>query len=184
MGICVDQCGVQSNLPASGVNAATNVFVSYSDRFAAIARRLLPILGRTCEQHTWSGTVSARWSHFRPGPVMAAAILSIMLASCTRADEATNQQKSPGQLLYEKSGCAGCHGRDGTGIVGPALTNILGSEISLEGGRTIVADYDYLVRSILDPGSEKVDGFSIEMPSNTLTEKEAQAIATFLQELK
>lgn len=175
---------MQSILPAPSRTTAGDLLASLFARYAAMAWHSFAIWRPTADYYRQWATVSRRRRRIGAGPLMAAIALSITMASCTNTDEASAQQKSPGQLLYEKSGCAGCHGRDGAGVVGPALTNILGSEVSLVGGGTVVADYDYLVRSILDPGAEKVDGFSISMPRNTLTETEAQAIASFLQELE
>jgi cytochrome c oxidase subunit 2 len=89
-----------------------------------------------------------------------------------------------GQRLYITSGCAGCHGRVGQGGVGPALVGLVGTERPLIDGRTVIADNDYLVRAIMDPNIEIVDGYSLRMPSNRLTEAEVQLVITFITELE
>jgi cytochrome c oxidase subunit 2 len=89
-----------------------------------------------------------------------------------------------GQRLYTTSGCAGCHGRVGQGGVGPALVGIAGTERPLIDGRTVIADNDYLVRAIMDPNIEIVDGYSLRMPSNRLTEAEVQSVIAFITELE
>jgi mono/diheme cytochrome c family protein len=89
-----------------------------------------------------------------------------------------------GQRLYNTSGCAGCHGRAGQGGVGPALVDIADTERPLIDGRTVIADNDYLVRAIMDPNIEIVDGYGLRMPSNRLTEAEVQLVIAFITELE
>jgi cytochrome c553 len=89
-----------------------------------------------------------------------------------------------GRRIYVSSGCAGCHGRAGEGGVGPQLAGISGTERPLLDGRIVIADDDYLVRSIMDPNAEIVDGYSLRMPSNRLSEAEVQSVITFMKELE
>lgn len=81
------------------------------------------------------------------------------------------------------SGCAACHGRDGEGGVGPAWVGLAGSERTLDDGRTLVADVDYLRRSITDPGADVVAGYTIRMPVAALSETEVDDLVTYIQVL-
>jgi cytochrome c oxidase subunit II len=48
----------------------------------------------------------------------------------------------------------------------------------------VIADDDYLVRAIMDPNAEIVDGYSLRMPSNRLSEDEVQSVIAFMKELE
>jgi cytochrome c oxidase subunit II len=89
-----------------------------------------------------------------------------------------------GQRLYNNSGCAGCHGRAGQGGVGPALVGIEGTERPLVDGSTVIADTEYLIRAIMDPNAEIVNGYRLRMPANRLTETEVRAVIAFITELE
>lgn len=47
--------------------------------------------------------------------------------------------------------CFQCHSLDGSTDEGPTLRNLYGSRIELADGRTIIADADYIRRSVNDP---------------------------------
>lgn len=85
--------------------------------------------------------------------------------------------------LQNGSGCAACHGADGAGRVGPAFVGLFGSTVPLEDGSTVVADREYLARSIRDPGAEIVDGYNVQMPPNNLTDDEIDAVVQWIVEL-
>lgn len=74
-----------------------------------------------------------------------------------------------------------CHGRDGVGGTGPEWTGLAGSERQLIDGTVVVADRDYLVRSLVDPQAERVSGFNILMPTVELTDAEIDAIIDYIE---
>lgn len=76
-----------------------------------------------------------------------------------------------------------CHGRDGVGGTGPPWTGLAGSTRTLIDGTTVVADRDYLVRSLIDPQFERVQGFNILMPAVELTEAEVNSILDYIEEI-
>lgn len=88
-----------------------------------------------------------------------------------------------GRDLARKKGCAGCHGDDFSGNLGPSWVGLYGSEVELEGGQTVVADEAYLTRAIADPGAERVAGYALEMPGNDLSDEEIAQIVTYIKEL-
>ncbi|HSM58673.1 MAG TPA: cytochrome c oxidase subunit II [Candidatus Sulfomarinibacteraceae bacterium] len=71
-----------------------------------------------------------------------------------------------GEVWYEQFGCNSCHSLDGSVVVGPSWQNLYGSERPLQSGETVVADEEYLRRSILEPNVELVEGFAAAMPTN------------------
>jgi cytochrome c oxidase subunit 2 len=89
-----------------------------------------------------------------------------------------------GRVIATEAGCDSCHGEQGEGGVGPAYVGLFDSEVPLDTGDTVVADADYLRRSIKDPGAEQVDGYTVVMPPNTLTDEEIDAVIAYIEELK
>ncbi len=72
-----------------------------------------------------------------------------------------------GKALFEQYICDTCHedgGRAASGR-GPALTGIYGQEATLDDGRTIVRDDDYLRTSILRPNEHVLQGYLRIMPT-------------------
>jgi len=133
---------------------------------------------------TGGGRASSRARARLIGLVATSAIL--VLAACAERsiDLTLSEQAQRGQRLYQGSGCAGCHGSDGGGGVGPALIGIRNSERLLLDGTTVVADQDYLVRAIMDPNAELVDGYSLRMPSNNLSREQVDDVIAFIDELE
>ena len=124
-----------------------------------------------------------------PGLALVAGWLLVfgVLSACGGDDPTPAASLSPlaadGQRLVETEGCAACHGGDGRGVVGPALAGLHGTEVELDDGATVVADDDYILRAILDPGAEVRTGFTVVMPVNTLSEDDARAVLAYLKEL-
>jgi cytochrome c oxidase subunit 2 len=118
---------------------------------------------------------------------VATSLVVLLAAACgDTADTTANLSPTAieGQRLYNVSGCAGCHGRAGQGGVGPSLVGISGTERPLLDGTTVIADQAYLIRAIMDPNVEIVDGYSLRMPSNRLSEAEVLTVIAFITELE
>jgi cytochrome c oxidase subunit 2 len=111
------------------------------------------------------------------------------VASCGGDDDATTEpaelsaEAEAGRTLARDSGCAGCHGNDFAGGLGPTWVGLAGSEVELEDGTTVTADDAYLTRAIADPGAERVAGFALEMPANDLSEEEIAQIVAYIRAL-
>jgi cytochrome c oxidase subunit 2 len=69
-----------------------------------------------------------------------------------------------GRRVIETFGCTQCHGDAGTGTA-PSLSGLLGRKVRLADGRTVVADAEYVRRSITDPRADVVSGYRPVMPS-------------------
>lgn len=126
---------------------------------------------------------SASWAIRTTGAAVTALVLLTAACADGTSDLALSEPAARGQSLYRDSGCAGCHGGDGGGGAGPALVGIRGTERPLLDGTTVIADQDYLVRSIMEPHVELVDGYSLRMPSNTLTIDQVNDVIAFIDEL-
>ena len=64
-----------------------------------------------------------------------------------------------GARLAELNGCIGCHTADGSDSVGPTWLGVFGSQEMLEDGSSVLVDEAYLLKSILDPNAQLVEGF-------------------------
>jgi len=90
-----------------------------------------------------------------------------------------------GAREFTRNGCNACHSVDGTALVGPSLQGVFGHEVALAGGGTVVADENYLRQSIMDPGSQIVEGFQNQMPTfaGRLDDDQVNALIAYLQSL-
>ena len=70
-----------------------------------------------------------------------------------------------GQQLYQSLGCVSCHGANGEGGRGPALTGLFGRPVFLTNGQTVTADEGYIRESIENPQAKLVSGFGPIMPT-------------------
>ncbi len=69
-----------------------------------------------------------------------------------------------GKRLFTDMGCESCH-QQSTNARGPSLNGVYGKERSLEGGRTVIADNDYIRESLLKPMNKIVNGYDPVMPT-------------------
>lgn len=117
-------------------------------------------------------------------PVVAA----LTLAACGDDDAGggapdLSPAAAAGRAVYLDKGCAACHGTDGAGRVGPSLVGIAGTEVSIEGGETVLVDRDYLIESIVEPSAKIVEGYSLRMPRVELTDAEVASIVDYIEAL-
>jgi len=69
----------------------------------------------------------------------------------------------PGFAIIKANACLTCHSLDGAKIIGPSFKGIYGTKrIVVTNGaeREVVADEEYIKRSILDPNADVVKGFN------------------------
>ncbi len=131
-------------------------------------------------------------------PAAVATVSLVLLgAACTGiepADQAVDDRSdrsdvsaSHGMRLVEQRGCLSCHTTDGSSSRGPTFEGLAGSMVELRGGRMVTADDAYLLRSILDPDAEIVNGFPEGVMAggipSPLSKEEAQAIVAYLLDL-
>ena len=92
-----------------------------------------------------------------------------------------------GEKLARENGCLACHSVDGSVQVGPTWLGLFGREELLDDGTTVVADAEYLIRSIREPGAQIVSGFQNIMPAgiaDNLSDDDVQAIVSYIESLK
>ncbi len=96
----------------------------------------------------------------------------------------------PGRVVINKNGCNACHTFDGSKLAGPSYKGLYGSErVVTTGGekRTVIADEEYLRRSIYQPNADIVDGYNKGLMlsyKDQITEKELDQIIEYLKTLK
>ncbi len=92
---------------------------------------------------------------------------------------------SAGERLFQQLGCQSCHLEDGRGA-GPSLVGVFGKPVQLQGGKTAVADEDYLRESILNPGAKIVAGYQPVMPTfqGRIREEELLQIIAYIKGLR
>ena len=95
--------------------------------------------------------------------------------------------KISGLKILEDKGCLGCHTTDGVKKIGPTFKGLYGSKVTvLTSGkeRVIVADEEYLRRSVLEPKADIVKGYPDVMPTLPVTPEEMEEIIEYLENLK
>jgi cytochrome c oxidase subunit II len=91
-----------------------------------------------------------------------------------------------GETVANSVGCLLCHTVDGTDGTGPTFKGLFGASRPLEGGGFVTADDAYLVNSIVDPGSQVVEGFANVMPpdfGDTLSDEQISDLVEFIKSL-
>jgi len=91
-----------------------------------------------------------------------------------------------GKKLFTSKGCNACHTVDGSTIIGPTWKGLYGKTTTLTTGKKVVADDNYIRRSMVDPQAEIVEGFDPVMPtySGLLSDREINGIIEYIKTLK
>ena len=112
-------------------------------------------------------------------------VITLSLAACGSGGDGPTLSAAgeAGRTTMRTNGCASCHGADGQGGVGPTFQGLYGTEVELEDGTTVVADDDYLYRSITEPGAQIHAGYRVPMPPNNLSDAEIAGIIDYIREI-
>ena len=91
-----------------------------------------------------------------------------------------------GDIVRAKRGCNACHSVDGAAGIGPTWKGIWGEKVTLEDGRSVTVDAEYVKKSMMDPAADVVKGFQPIMPpfQGVLSDKEVDALIAYIQSLK
>lgn len=90
-------------------------------------------------------------------------------------------EAAQGQTVVSDMGCTTCHTSNGSTGAGPTFKGLAGSQVTLEGGKQVLADQTYLHTAITDPGKQIVDGYRPIMPKRDLTDEQVNQIIAYLQ---
>jgi cytochrome c oxidase subunit 2 len=98
------------------------------------------------------------------------------------------QSKVPvdGGVVFDRSGCAGCHSIDGAAAgIGPGLKGLWGRKERMKDGELVAVDENYVRESIMQPMNRIVEGYAPVMPSYAaqLSEEELTALVLYLRGL-
>jgi cytochrome c oxidase subunit 2 len=94
-----------------------------------------------------------------------------------------------GERLVKKYGCNACHSLDGSKLVGPTFLGLYGKEVRVKTDgqtRTLVADEEYLRRSVYEPDADIVKGFNKGLMlsyKDQISEEELDKIIEFMKSL-
>jgi mono/diheme cytochrome c family protein len=94
-----------------------------------------------------------------------------------------------GASLFESYGCSGCHSLNGAKLTGPPLDGLAGAKVKLAGGEIVTADDAYLLRSIVEPDADIVQGYpkgimSATIRPHSVPQAKAKALVAFLKSKK
>lgn len=115
--------------------------------------------------------------------------IAVMLYACGGGGNgsSTTDSLSPsaqeGLELAQNNGCASCHGSDFGGAAGPTWQGLAGSVRKLTDGSEVVADREYLIRSIMEPDAQVVRGYALMMPVNGLDAADVEKIVDYIEAL-
>lgn len=111
----------------------------------------------------------------------------------TTAVLASAEIESPaaaGRRIMQNIGCFACHSIDGSKLVGPTFKGVYGHEVNVTTGRdkrTIIADDEYIRKSIYDPNDDIVEGYGRGLMLSyrgQLSEDDVTLIIEYLKTLK
>ncbi len=90
-----------------------------------------------------------------------------------------------GAALFERLACDSCHKPEGGGR-GPSLIGLLGTEVQLADGRSVVADESYIRESILNPRAKIVVGYQPLMPTfqGQVSEEQVLQLLAYIKSFK
>lgn len=91
-----------------------------------------------------------------------------------------------GRAVAVRRACVACHTLDGQRHVGPTWSGLYGADRTLSDGRHVIADEQYLTRSMMEPNVDLVAGYPQVMPTyqGTLTAAETGALIELIRSLK
>ncbi len=90
-----------------------------------------------------------------------------------------------GEQLYTSRNCNTCHTIDGTPSTGPTWLGTWGTTRTFTNGTSAVFDDSYVNESVMDPGSQILQGFQPQMPGyeSMLSDRDVLAIAAYMRRI-
>jgi len=122
--------------------------------------------------------------------VMEDSAFQTWLADTTLVTEEVISPTATGRRIMQNIGCFACHSLDGSRLVGPSFQGIYGNErtvVTNGATRQVVADDEYIHRSIMDPNADVVQGFGRGLMlsyKGQLSEEDVDNIIEYLKTLQ
>jgi cytochrome c2 len=114
-------------------------------------------------------------------------LLASLILGCrnnSRNERIDEVSAGKGQILFLNMGCATCHSLSGEKKYGPVLNDIYDRDIEVvRRGKTVTVkvDREYIIRSIQNPGYEKVTTFQGQtMPVPNMSDEDIRCIAEYI----
>jgi cytochrome c oxidase subunit 2 len=99
--------------------------------------------------------------------------------------EMAQSPESRGESLAIQNGCIACHSSDGSPGLGPTWFGLYDSEVELADGTSIIANDDFIIESILNPGATIVAGYeTVLMPAYQFDEGQLEDLIAYIKTLK
>lgn len=106
------------------------------------------------------------------------------LAEARAAGASDEVSVSRGEQLVVRNACQACHSLDGRDGVGPTFVGLYGSERNFTDGTSAIADEEYLIESIVEPGALIVEGYqNVMVPYDFLSESELLSLVEYIKSL-
>jgi len=122
--------------------------------------------------------------HSLTAPIGLALAAVCTLTACGEDGPQLSAAGERGRQVAADNGCAACHGNQGQGGIGPTWIGLADAEVELNDGTMVVANDDYLRRSILDPNAEQVADYTISMPIAGLEQSQVEDLIAYIRDLK
>jgi cytochrome c oxidase subunit 2 len=108
------------------------------------------------------------------------------LRTPTRDASGETDLVSAGERIARTRECLACHTVTGERHVGPTWAGLYGSEVTMDDGRRVLADEEYLTRSMMEPSADVVAGYKPVMPTffGLLPQPEAAALVEYIKSLR
>jgi cytochrome c oxidase subunit 2 len=105
-------------------------------------------------------------------------------AQWLRENSSGESMAQTGAQLFVEFGCASCHASNGTGS-GPSLQGAFGQSVTLENGKILVVDEDFIHRAIVNPNSLRLPNSRQIMPTfqGQLNEEQILQLIAFIKSL-
>jgi mono/diheme cytochrome c family protein len=114
-------------------------------------------------------------------------LLIFAFAGCggkKKTDSIHIEDPAKGEALFTRVGCATCHSISGEKKYGPSLNSIFDKKVAvIRNGTTdtVRVDRQYILRSLKDPGFEKVASFQKrKMPPLNLSQEEIDYLVDYI----
>ncbi len=99
--------------------------------------------------------------------------------------DVSDPEGKKGRIVFVREGCTTCHFNPSVGKDYPDLRGLYGKKVKLKNGTEVIADEDYIRRSIRFPAKEVVAGYEPTMPNYAhLSEEQVGQLVAYIRAMK